>query len=70
MAKPVRYTKEQFEKAQKALPKLRKAEALIKWWNDGLKAMRLTENADVLEVEQDDQGRWAAKTRPNGAEKV
>lgn len=60
----MRVTKKQFEKAQAALPKLREAEATIKAWNDGLKAIGpAAEHMDVSEIGDDGSFKGTPKVR-------
>ena len=50
----MKVTKRQFDKAMKDLPQLKQAEAIIKAWNDGIKANGLdTEQFDVTEIDGD-----------------
>lgn len=66
--KNVKITKDQYEKAQQAIVKLRKAEGIVKSWEDAKKANPTTfAHSDVLEVERDDTGKFFFKTSPKAA---
>lgn len=49
-----RVTKKQFNRATKALPKLREAEAVVKAWNERLKGLGpVAEQFDITELSAD-----------------
>ena len=47
-------TRKQYEKAMAALQKLRQAEAIVKAWNDGLKALGpAVDHMEITEIGED-----------------
>lgn len=61
----MKVTKKQFEKALAALPKLREADAIVKAWNDGLKAIGpAAEHMDVTEIGDDGSFKGKPKEVP------
>jgi len=67
----VKITKEQYEKAQAALPKLRKAEDIVRIWDNAKKAhASVFDQSDILEIVQCEDGRFAVTACPTGGNGV
>ena len=61
----MKITRRQYDKAQKDLPSLKKAEQTIKMWNDAIKAIGpAAEHQEILEIERDEDGWITWKARP------
>ncbi len=64
----MKVTRKQYEKAIAALPKLREVEAIVKTWNDAIKAIGpAAEHMDVTEVGDDGSFKGKPKEVPRVA---